>query len=76
MENSVVTIRHDAFGRFEVVRRKCEQGLQCKWCEEPAKFQYGYRPDDSGHINWDINLRTDRPNCFCSRTCFDEFHSD
>jgi hypothetical protein len=56
-----VTIKHDAFGRFETVRTKAEG--ECAWCGQPAKFAYGTRNDGVF-----TKLAMDRK-VFCSMPC-------
>ena len=78
----MTTISHDAFGRFEIVRRVdayALHGAECAFCgasprpktEGQAKcrtlYNYGTSADDSGRTGW--NERA-----FCGIGCFRSFN--
>jgi len=71
---ATTVIRHDAFGRFEVVRRAEDSKGTCEWCgnkrgDSGRLFRYGHQADGfCTPINWDSHL-------FCSRSCFSAYHS-
>ena len=59
-----VTIAHDAFARFETVRRTCAPRQACAWCGQPARWNYGYQMDGiSTRPEWDHHA-------YCSIGCF------
>ena len=66
----MITISHDAFGRFEIVRCLIHTNKDCDWCGQNFRdrlFRYGISPDDNGRINW---IKGD----FCCKSCFDSYH--
>jgi hypothetical protein len=68
-----VVISHDAFARFETVRRKVETSRNCDFCGNKRKngalFQYGFLEDDSlsGWVNW-------QSQAFCSISCMRSYN--
>lgn len=67
MEN-YITISHDPFGRFEILRRKVDHSCTCQWCGQPAKFEYGT-------LNDGINTRPNWDNeAFCGIQCRRNYH--
>ena len=44
---NLITINHDAFARYETVRRllEKEEACTCSWCGNRAKFEYGIHND-------------------------------
>jgi len=64
---NIVTISQDAYGRYEVIRRRLtdeECGAVCAWCGQPAKFEYGVwnsgvntKPEMDGRAFCSINCR-------------------
>lgn len=67
-----VSINHDPFGRFELIRRSIREDYYvpqtCDWCGRPARFRYGTINDDSCRPNWDIKI-------FCGIGCYRIYHS-
>lgn len=59
-----VTISHDAFGRYEIVRRSSGTGRTCRECGQPARFQYTAHADDNPRLP----IWTDY--VFCSVGCW------
>ena len=71
MIENIITIRHDAFGRYEIVRRlvPTEDRGYCAWCGSPARFNYGI---------WNEGIYT-KPDFddtqFCSIGCRNIYHT-
>jgi len=63
-----VTISHDPFGRYSIIRRRAEG--DCAWCGAPARWQYGAESDGFGaRPQWQSEV-------FCSRGCSRAFHGE
>jgi hypothetical protein len=70
-ENGVVTIARDAFGRFDVIRKKEWFRDGCAWCGRmrPGGLLFVYGTDhDGGGRHWEQKG-------FCCKGCHDTYHS-
>ena len=68
MTANYVQIRHDAFGRYTLLRREGRLG-ECDYCGQKGRtFQYAYQEDDDWTgPEWDKHY-------FCHIGCFRSFH--
>jgi len=69
-----VSINHDAFARYEIVREIVRTDATCSWCgsnRQGRLFSYSVLPDDR------LSGRADAiPGLFCSWSCCKDYHSD
>ena len=59
-------VSHDSFARVELIRERASGS--CDWCGQPARWRYGWVPDDSNRQRWDNHA-------FCSIGCFRSYYS-
>jgi hypothetical protein len=63
-------IERDPFARASLMREKCEQGKECAWCGQPARFVYYWEQDSVAR-----STRFAQAKPFCSVSCFRDYHS-
>ena len=63
-------ITHDGFARTSLVREKCHDGAECKWCGQNARWFYYWNRDDRPGPRYGTQLDP-----FCSVDCYRTYNS-
>jgi hypothetical protein len=73
---SIRTIKHDAFGRYSIIRKQIEpnySNVDCSFCGQlnghKKLFLYGNENDDSSRQHWDNKA-------FCSISCRNAYNGN